>query len=171
MVGLTFGGGRMGRERAVRKNDFQAQRRSAFLCVSLSRCGLQVLVQRGKSEREGDREGEKSWRRISMASPSPEFQLWNPISVTRSQTRSRRCASAVQRVGEREKKGEKSNWRPLQQAPACFYKSTHSCNPPCTIFFFLHMRLNSNSHVAQRKERMQRNAGSWGKNPLISRFG
>lgn len=28
--------------------------------VSLSRCGLQVLVQRGKREREGDREGEKS---------------------------------------------------------------------------------------------------------------
>lgn len=65
----------MGRERAVRKNDFQAQRQSAFLCVSLSRCGLQV--QRG-SVRERGREidgGGKSGRRISMASPSPEFQL------------------------------------------------------------------------------------------------
>lgn len=77
--------------------------------VSLSRCGLQVLVQRGKRERGREIErGEKSGRRISMASPSSEFQLGNPISVTRSQTRSRRCASAVQRLGERgKKKGKK----------------------------------------------------------------
>lgn len=66
----------MGRERAVRKNDFQAQRRSAFLCVSLS-LWPSSLSPEGE-EREGGREidrGEKSGRRISMASPSPEFQL------------------------------------------------------------------------------------------------
>lgn len=45
----------MGRERAVRKNDFQAQRRSAFLCVSLSLWPSSLSPEGEEREREGDR--------------------------------------------------------------------------------------------------------------------
>lgn len=47
-----------------------------------------------KSSREG--KGEKMEKKVSMAPEGAEFQLWNPISVTQSQTRSRPCASAIQ---------------------------------------------------------------------------
>lgn len=38
---------------------------------------------------------------------------------------------------------------------------TSQCTRVIRRAHFLHMHLKSNSHVAQRKERMERNAGSW----------
>lgn len=65
-------------------NDYLWNRKKNPLCL-----GLHVWSPGGKRV-------EKMVKRISMAPQGAEFQLWNPISVTQSQTRSCPCASAIQ---------------------------------------------------------------------------